>query len=105
MSNSRTISTTSTSPQGVYITTKGEQRRPLSDHFEDFDRELVLQFKGEPAVKYLSDAQELYLSEHKRDREELADMIGGWSLKTVGQGYGEGYTLEKKHSWLEKIAI
>jgi integrase len=36
---------------------------------------------------------------------ELADMIGGWSLKTVGQGYGEGYTLEKKHSWLEKIAI
>ncbi len=36
---------------------------------------------------------------------ELADMIGGWSLKTVGQGYGEGYTLEKKHAWLEKIAI
>ncbi len=36
---------------------------------------------------------------------ELADMIGGWSSKTVGQGYGEGYSLEKKHSWLEKIAI
>jgi integrase len=33
---------------------------------------------------------------------ELIDQIGGWSLQSVGQGYGEGYDLEHCHRWLRK---
>ena len=36
---------------------------------------------------------------------ELADMLGGWSLKGIGQGYGEGYTLEQMQGYLLKIAV
>ena len=25
---------------------------------------------------------------------EVIDQLGGWSLKTVGQGYGNGYQLD-----------
>ena len=28
---------------------------------------------------------------------EMIDRLGGWSLKTVGQGYGDGYQLEQMH--------
>ena len=31
------------------------------------------------------------------------DAIGGWSGKTIGQGYGEGYPLEVLHRWIVKM--
>jgi len=36
---------------------------------------------------------------------EIIDQLGGWSLKTVGQGYGDGYQLDILSKWLEKIVI
>ncbi|MDC1454060.1 integrase, partial [Porticoccaceae bacterium] len=36
---------------------------------------------------------------------EVIDQLGGWSLKTVGQGYGDGYNVEILNKWLEKIVI
>ena len=33
---------------------------------------------------------------------EMIDQICGWSLKSVGQGYGDGYDLEHCHSWMLK---
>jgi integrase len=34
---------------------------------------------------------------------ELIDQLGGWSLKSVGQSYGNGYALENLNSWMDKI--
>ena len=34
---------------------------------------------------------------------DLIDQLGGWSLKTVGQGYGEGYSLELCGLWMGKL--
>ena len=36
---------------------------------------------------------------------ELIDQLGGWSLKSVGQSYGNGYALENLSSWMDKIVI
>ena len=36
---------------------------------------------------------------------EVIDQLGGWSLKTVGQGYGDGYKVEILSKWIEKIVI
>lgn len=37
---------------------------------------------------------------------ELLDALGGWSaVQGIGRRYGEGYTLEQKREWLQKIAI
>ena len=36
---------------------------------------------------------------------EVIDQLGGWSLTTVGQGYGDGYKLEILSKWMEKIVI
>ena len=36
---------------------------------------------------------------------ELIDQLGGWSLKTVGQSYGNGYAIENLNSWMAKIVI
>ena len=36
---------------------------------------------------------------------ELIDQIGGWSLQTVGQQYGNGYSIDKTEEWLGKIVI
>lgn len=36
---------------------------------------------------------------------EMIDQIGGWSLKSVGQGYGDGYSLNHCHIWLGKIVL
>jgi integrase len=36
---------------------------------------------------------------------EVIDQLGGWSLKTIGQGYGSGYQLNILTKWLEKIVI
>ena len=34
---------------------------------------------------------------------EMIDQIGGWSLKTVGQGYGDGYHLEQMHLTMKML--
>ena len=36
---------------------------------------------------------------------DLIDQLGGWSLKTVGQGYGEGYSLELCGLWMGKLVL
>jgi len=36
---------------------------------------------------------------------EMIDSLGGWSLKTVGQGYGDGYQLQLMHKYLSKIGL
>lgn len=35
--------------------------------------------------------------------EPITDAIGGWALKTTGQGYGKGYSLNVKREWLQKV--
>ena len=32
----------------------------------------------------------------------MIDQIGGWSKRSVGEGYGEGYTIMRKHVFLEQ---
>jgi len=34
---------------------------------------------------------------------DIIDAIGGWSGKTIGQGYGEGYPLAVLHKWIAKM--
>ena len=34
---------------------------------------------------------------------DVVDQIGGWSNKTVGQGYGNGYNLAKVIKWVGRI--
>lgn len=34
---------------------------------------------------------------------ELIDQVGGWSRKSVGQGYGDGYALERLFTWVLKL--
>ena len=36
---------------------------------------------------------------------EIINQLGGWSLKSVGQGYGKGYKLKILHSWIKKIKL
>jgi integrase len=36
---------------------------------------------------------------------DLIDQVGGWSLKTVGQNYGDGYKLQHCEEWMSKIAF
>jgi len=36
---------------------------------------------------------------------EMIDQIGGWSLKTVGQGYGDGYQLEQTHLTMKLLRL
>ena len=36
---------------------------------------------------------------------EMIDQIGGWSLKSVGQNYGDGYKLKHIAEWMEKISL
>jgi hypothetical protein len=33
---------------------------------------------------------------------EMIDQIGGWATASVGQSYGEGYSIKVKHKWLYK---
>jgi len=35
----------------------------------------------------------------------MIDQIGGWSTAGVGQGYGEGYHLEKMETCVEKLIL
>ena len=34
---------------------------------------------------------------------DVIDQIGGWTAAGVGQGYGEGYSLEVLKRWLNEI--
>ena len=34
---------------------------------------------------------------------EVIDQIGGWARSSVGDSYGEGYSLSKMHKYLKKI--
>ncbi len=34
---------------------------------------------------------------------DMIDQLGGWALKSVGQGYGDGYDLELLIKYLTKI--
>ena len=36
---------------------------------------------------------------------EIIDQLGGWSLRSLGQGYGKGFSLSITHSWLKKIEL
>ena len=33
----------------------------------------------------------------------LIDQLGGWSLQSVGQGYGDGYPLTVLQQWMGKL--
>ena len=33
----------------------------------------------------------------------ILDQLGGWSLRSIGEGYGRGYNLDVLHKWLIKI--
>ena len=59
----------------------------------------------------LSDSYVIHGFRHSfRDRlraiecpSEIIDQLGGWSLRSVGQGYGIGYKLDKLVKWINKI--
>ena len=34
---------------------------------------------------------------------DIIDQLGGWSLRSIGQGYGKGYDLEVLTKWVSKI--
>ena len=34
---------------------------------------------------------------------EIIDQLGGWSLKSIGQGYGPGYELYVLRKWINQI--
>ena len=34
---------------------------------------------------------------------EIIDQLGGWSLRSVGEGYGKGYELSVLSKWLLKM--
>ena len=36
---------------------------------------------------------------------DMIDQLGGWSLRSVGQGYGDGYPLDLLSRWMEKIVL
>ena len=34
---------------------------------------------------------------------EIIDQLGGWSLRSIGQGYGKGYGLSVLSKWMKQI--
>jgi integrase len=36
---------------------------------------------------------------------DLIDQLGGWSHKSVGQNYGDGYDLETAYHWMDRIVL
>ena len=34
---------------------------------------------------------------------DMIDQLGGWSLQSVGQGYGDGYSIDKLSEWMSKL--
>ncbi|WP_244513830.1 tyrosine-type recombinase/integrase [Methylobacterium sp. UNC378MF] len=37
--------------------------------------------------------------------EPIQDILGGWGKRSIGQGYGEGYTLEQLHEHMLKVVL
>jgi hypothetical protein len=37
--------------------------------------------------------------------EDIQNSIGGWGIKTVGMGYGEGDRLEQLKGWMDKLVL
>ena len=35
---------------------------------------------------------------------EIIDQLGGWSLRSIGQGYGSGYNINHLYCWISKIS-
>ena len=62
-------------------------------------------------IEFLADDYVIHGFRHSfRDRlravecpSEIIDQLGGWSLKSVGQGYGKGYELSVLSKWMDKI--
>ena len=36
---------------------------------------------------------------------DIADQIGGWSVQSIGQVYGSGYSLKVIEKWMESIVF
>ena len=36
---------------------------------------------------------------------DIIDQLGGWSLRSVGQGYGRGFSLHHLSIWISKISL
>ena len=36
---------------------------------------------------------------------DMIDQLGGWSLQSVGQGHGDGYSIEKLSVWMLKLKV
>ena len=36
---------------------------------------------------------------------DIIDQLGGWSLRSVGQGYGRGFSLQHLSIWISKISL
>ena len=36
---------------------------------------------------------------------DTADQIGGWSVQSIGQGYGSGYSLKVIEKWMQSIVF
>ena len=36
---------------------------------------------------------------------DMIDQLGGWSMKSVGQNYGDGYKLNHMHKWMSRMCI
>jgi integrase len=36
---------------------------------------------------------------------EIKDSLGGWSRNSIGESYGDGYSLKAKYEWLSKIIL
>lgn len=34
---------------------------------------------------------------------DMIDQLGSWSLQSVGQGYGEGYSVDILARWMQKM--
>ena len=34
---------------------------------------------------------------------EIADVLGGWTGKSIGQSYGKGYDLPVLHRWMKRL--
>ena len=62
-------------------------------------------------IEFLADDYVIHGFRHSfRDRlravecpSEIIDQLGGWRLKSVGQGYGKGHELSLLNKWLLKI--
>ena len=79
--------------------------QPINDHLSDTKEKRIQTIAGPDAVIH-----GLRHSFRDRLREveapvDLIDQLGGWSLQTVGQTYGNGYPLVNLREWMLRIPI